>query len=179
MNAIKFFERAIGIVSGAMSYILALAAIGLLLWIYQREGFGGLLEAVTIQIKNVAIKYAWIVFMFIVIAGAIDHLAKKNPEDVKDLISGKRGEAPMIIVSTILPGPAGANQLREEWESGENRGNVIVCLTAMMALSITMFIFRARFLGGQLTLIWVGIAGVMLFQVWFVCKLKPWEWFKT
>ncbi len=159
------------VISDKVLWVLIAGAFGLLVWIYQREGISGLFEAFSKEIKASAIKFSAVCLVFILIVGSIDHLAKKNPEVVKDLISGKRGQLKMMLVSMVLPGPAGANQLREEWERGENYSNIIFCLTAMMAMGINIFIFRAAFLGPPLTLIWVGIGSLFLIEVWLFCKL--------
>jgi len=71
----------------------------------------------------------------------------------------------------VLPGAAGANQLHEEWDRGKNHANIIFCLSAMMAMGINVFIFRAPFLGPQLTLIWIGIGSLFIAMVWIFCKL--------
>ena len=159
-------------------WFLSIMALVLLIWVYQREGWSGLAENFCQDIWLSTKRFAMIVAIFIIITGSINHLSRKNPTVVKDLIAGKYGLVVMNIVAMSLPGPAGAEQLREAWGNGGNRCQVVICLTAMMAMGITMFIFRSKFLGGSLTLVWMGIACTLLIQVWAVCQLKPWTWLK-
>ena len=159
------------IVTNKVLWALMVGAFCLLFWIYQQEGMSGVSETFCNEIKSVAGKLFPICLMFALIAGPIDHLAKKNPEQVQNLISGKSGQLKMMLVSMVLPGPAGAKQLRAEWEKGKNYSNIIFCLTAMMAMGINIFIFRATFLGPKLTLIWVGLGSAFLLQVWIFCRL--------
>ena len=146
-------------------------ALCLLFWIYQREGITGISEAFGNEIKESTIKLLSICTVFVLIAGSIDHLAKKNPAQVQSLISGQKGIIPMLLISMVLPGPAGANQLHNEWMRGKNHANIILCLTAMMGMGINIFIFRALFLGPQLTFIWIVASSFLMFQVWLFCKI--------
>ncbi|MFI5205848.1 MAG: hypothetical protein ACHQVK_02815, partial [Candidatus Paceibacterales bacterium] len=159
------------IVSDKVLWFFVVVAVGFLWWIYSREGFSGLRNAFCDEIRIAAVKFTVICIVFILVVGSVDHLAKKNPETVKELISGKRGWLPMIAASVFIPGVGVSDQLREEWEEGSHRSNVIVCLAAMMLLSVTTFMFRASFLGSQLTLIWIVIGLVILILIWLITRL--------
>ncbi len=146
--------------------------------IFKQEGWEkGVCQAFYKDLVVTAIRFAPVCAMIIVIMAAITHLDKAeiNAGVSEKIIAGKYGEFTAVIVSAMMPGGAGGGQLKTAWESGENRANVLVCLHAMMALSLNGFMFRSAALEWKLSLIWAGMASAMLVQVYLIGKiLKPW-----
>ncbi len=150
---------------------MAAGAIALLVWIYQREGAKGFWETMSGDSVIATIKLGPICIALFVIVGSINHLAKKNPATVFELIEGKYGTARMMAVSAALPGPAGAEHLRKAWEKGQNKANVILAMYAAMAMSMNLFIFRGSQLGWQLTSIYISLQVFFIAIVWMAGKL--------
>ncbi len=124
----------------------------------------------------VAIRFTLVCVVVIVIMAGISHLDKHNPGVSKKIIDGEclGGKITAVVVSALMPGGAGGDQVKEAWESGD-RVNALVCLTSMMALALNGFIFRSQTLGWKLSLIWAGMAIVGLVEVYLLAKLlKPW-----
>jgi hypothetical protein len=174
MAFIKFFEKTINFMSSSALYLLIAGAIFLLITIYRSYGIEGLSEAIRKDMRISAQNFIPIVVIFIVIMGSISFHARKNPGRVHNIISGKEGQIKMLFYSMIMPGPAGAPELCKAWKNGEKPGQVILCLTAMMGLGITMFIFRGKFLGGELTLIWFCLASALVGEVWVIGLIADW-----
>lgn len=170
----KVFEKSLQWLSEGSWFILVGAALFLLIVIYRSYGWEGVSEALKKDVLKSATRFVPIVVAFILIMGSVSFLARKNPERVHDIVSGKEGQIKMMLISMAMPGPAGAKELRTSWEKGEKPSQIILCLTAMMAMGITMFIFRAGFLGPQLTLIWLGIGSFLIAEVWLAGKLVNW-----
>ena len=150
---------------------MGVAALGLLVWVYQEEGIAGVWTTLRVDVLKLSAKFVWVCLIFFVIAGTINHQAKKHQKEFGDTLAGKNGMIRMIILATVMPGPAGGQQLQEEWKNPTtDKTKVLVCLCAMMSLGITIFIFRGKVLGPQLTMIWIGMAWVFLIEVWAVTK---------
>lgn len=171
MTIIKLVEKVIAYFSEIAIFLLGIAALALLVVIFREEGLLGVWETIRVDVTGIAIKFVLILIIFFVITGSINHLYAKHPKTFEDIIAGKHGVVTMLGLSSAMTGPAGAQQLHDEWnKQGVNKTNVLLCLTSMMALGVNIFIFRAKVLGGPLTLIWVGMGLIFLAQVWVVCK---------
>lgn len=178
MVFIKFFEKAISYFSEIALILFGIAAIFLLLAIFRDEGFAGVWSTLKVDVYQILVKFIVILAIFFVITGSLNHLQKRHPEDFRKILAGEKGKLPMILLAMVMPGPAGAGQLKQAWEMPDcNKTNVMLALTAMMALGINIYIYRARLLGGPLVLIWTIMAITLLAQVWLVCRFKPWTWF--
>jgi len=176
MSLINLIGRGIIIFSNLAIPALGVAAAGLLFWIYKEEGLVGVVNTLRGDVLKMAAKFVVVCLIFFVIAGAISHQARRHPKQFGDTLAGKNGMVRMIILATVMPGPAGGQQLQEEWKDpSTDKTKVLVCLCAMMSLGITIFIFRGKVLGPQLTLIWIGMAWVFLIEVWAV--MRVWKFF--
>ncbi|NDE68264.1 hypothetical protein EB052_01515 [bacterium] len=174
---VKFAEKAISYFAGIALVILCLTAFALFVIIFREEGVMGVTSTLKNEVLRGTLSFVPILALFFGIMGAVSHLQKRHPDEFKDIMEGKRGTTLMVILAAAMPGPAGGEQLQSAWNSKINRTNTILCLTSMMALGMNTILFRAKVLGGPLTLIWIGIAFSIFLQVWLVCKLKPWTWF--
>jgi len=82
-----------------------------------------------------------------------------------------------VSLSLAMPSMAGAQQLKNAQEDpGTDKTKVALCLVGMMGLNITMFFFRGRLIGPELTLAWVGIGIGLLLEVWAAGKVWSY-WF--
>jgi hypothetical protein len=172
MNILKFAGSLIGLFSKLVIFVLAGVAIYLLITIFVKEGLSGVRDTIKIDVAGMVIKFIPIMVVFFVMAGSINHLATKNPQEVKDILAGKKGKIMMMALAASMPGPAGGLQLQHSWNAGGNKVNVLLSLVAMMALGITTLLFRAKVLGPQLTVIWLFMGLILLGQVWLVCKIS-------
>ena len=177
MFVIKIFEKIVTYFSSIAIFLLGIAAVYLLYVIFREEGLIGVWNTIKIDILGVFIKFTWTLIVFFTITGALDHLQKKHTQEFKDIVSGRKGTVKMVSLAASLPGPAGGKQLHDEWdEKGSDRTKLLLCLVGMMALNVNVLLFRSKVLGGQLTLIWMGMAMALFLQVWLVCRFKPWLW---
>jgi len=159
--------------------ILALGAIFLLLQIYGEEGVIGIWKTFRVDVIDATKKFIPILIIFFTITGALDHLQKRHEKEFNDIITGKSGTVKMVALAASLPGPAGGQQLQDAWNKKDsNKTKLLLCLVGMMAFNINMVLFRSKVLGGELTLIWLAMSCALIFQVWLICKLKPWLWFQ-
>ena len=172
---VKFFVEHF---SSAMIVLFGLASAGLLVLIFCDEGWRGVWKTIAVDTFAVAKAFFLLLAIFFSITGSLNHLEERRPEKFKAILSGKWGQVPMMGLAALMPGMAGTKQIGKAYKDKSiEKINVLLCLTASMALGIHVFIYRAKFLGGELTLIWVGMSFWLLAQVWFVCKFKPWRWF--
>lgn len=168
----ELLGRLVGIASKAGIIVLFLAAIGLLLLIFREEGLAGVWSTIKVDTAKVLGKFVFVMIVFFVITGAINHLQKRHPNEFQKAINGDYGMVFMLWAAALTPGPSGGQQLQDAWNTpGVKKANVLLCLTAMMAASITMFLFRAKFIGPTLTLIWTGIAVGLLLEVWAIGRV--------
>lgn len=175
---VKLIGKCIVILSSSGMWLLSLAAVCLLFLIFKEEGLAGVWSTITVDVAGTLSKFMLMLIVFFTITGSINHLQKQHPEGFREVVSGKYGTVPMVLLSMVMPGPAGGKQLQDAWNTpGADKAVLILCLTAMMGGSITMFMFRSKFIGPTLTLVWVGIVSCVLFQVWFIGKIRPWIWF--
>ena len=175
---IKGVEKVIHLLSEGGIYLLLSAAVGLLALIFYEEGSAGVWATISVDVAEVLGKFVVMMAIFFTITGSINHLYKTHPGKFHEVISGKYGMVAMISLAAIMPGPAGGQQLQDAWNTpGTDRVNVLLCLAAMMGASITMFMFRSKFIGTTLTLIWFGIAVSFIAQIWAVGRMKSWVWF--
>lgn len=178
MLIVKLVEKVVSYFSGVAIFLLGAAAVFLLVVIFREEGLVGLWNTVKVDIAGVMVKFIFVLVVFFVITGALNHLQKQHREKFRAIISGKEGTTKMIVLAAAMPGPAGGQQLQDAWnDNGIDKTKVLLCLVGMMALGINTILFRAKVLGGPLTLIWMSMAFLLLAQVWFVCRFKPWTWF--
>lgn len=178
MFVVKFVEKAVAYFSEIAILLLGIAAVGLLVVIFREEGLLGVWRTIKVDVVGITVKFIPVIIVFFVITGAINHLQHRYPQQFKDIIAGKSGTVMMVGLAALMPGPAGGQQLQDAWNEQDNhRTQVLLCLVAMMALSVNTILFRAKVLGGPLTLIWMSIAMALFGQVWAISKLKPWTWF--
>jgi hypothetical protein len=173
---IKIIEKALLVVSQASMYILGAMAVGLLLMIFYEEGVSGVWSTITIDMAKMAPKFLIIFAVIIVITGSVNHLARKHPETVRDIIRGNYGIVTMLVLATTMPGAAGGQQVQDAWNTPNiNRTNVLLCLVATMGAAMMMFMFKAMFIGPTLTLIYASLISGLMIQVWVIGR--AWERF--
>jgi hypothetical protein len=178
-SALKLLEKVVLWFSEIAVGLLGAAAAYLLFVIYREEGFAGVIATIRGDIASLFIRYIPVLLVFFAITGALNHLQARHAEDFRKIISGKNGRLSMIILAASLPGPAGGKQIQDGWNDGSiDKTNVLLCLFVMMAMGVNTLLFRAKVLGGPLTLIWLAMASCFLVQVWLVCLAKPWTWVK-
>ncbi len=178
MLIVKMFEKGMIFFSEIMFLILGVAALSLLVVIGREEGVIGVWNTLRVDVLGMLVRFITVLVIFFTIAGSLNHLQRRHSERFKNIISGNEGTTKMLALAATLPGPAGGKQLKDAWEDPtSNKTKVMLCLVAMMALGVNSLVFRAKVLGGPLTMIWIFTAFMLLFQVWIVCKLKPWVWF--
>lgn len=178
MFAVKMIEKTIAYFSEIAIFLLGLGALFLLIVIFREEGIIGVWNTLKTDITGVTVKFIPVIIVFFTITGALNHLQKRHTEEFKAIISGKKGTVKMVALAAALPGPAGAQQLQDAWkDTDSNKTKLMLCLVGMMALNVNVLLFRSKVLGGQLTLIWLGIACALFVEVWLVCRYKPWSWF--
>ncbi|MBI3638128.1 hypothetical protein HY227_00070 [Candidatus Wolfebacteria bacterium] len=163
--------KVLDVLSAAVIPLMGFAAIYLLFIIFKEEGWGGVWTTLRVDTLRVLVKFLILIVVFFLITGAINHWCQRHPERISEIISGKDGKIKMIVLSMVLPGPAGGEQLQNEWNNGGNKTNVILCLIGMMALGFNVIVFRAKVLGTNLILIWIGIAIAIFIQVYLICKI--------
>ena len=148
MSAIKIVEKAITLFSEIAIPLLWVAAVALLVWIFHDEGLTGVWSTIKVDVVKVTIRFIPVIVVFFLITGAINHLAKAHPKEFGETLAGKNGTTKMVILATLMPGPAGGQQMQEAWKNpSTDKTKFLVCFVAMMALGINIFIFRARVLG--------------------------------
>jgi len=146
--------------------------VGLLFLIYREEGFSGVWATLSIDVMRMVKGFAVILAIFFILTGAVNHLTKSHPQEFREIVTGKYGTTAIIALSVVMPGMAGGKQLQEAWNMpGTDKATLIICLVAMMGGSLTMYIFRAAFIGPNLTIIWTGILICLLTQVWILGKI--------
>ncbi len=178
MLIVKMIKKVITYFSSIAILILGIASVALLIIIFKEEGIMGVWITMKSDMKVVTIKFIPVLIVFFTITGALNHLQSKHSDEFKGILAGKKGTVKMVLLAASLPGPAGGQQLQDVWnEKGSDKTNLLICLVGMMALNSTMVLFRSKVLGGPLTLIWLSLATIFLFEVWFVCRFKPWSWF--
>ena len=171
MSFIKIIEKMITVASNMAIPLLWVSAIALLTWIFKDEGLAGIWTTIKVDVVKVTLRFIPVIVVFFLITGSINHLAKSHQKEFGDTLAGKNGTVKMVVLATLMPGPAGGQQMQEAWKNPDtNKAKFLVCFVAMMALGVNIFIFRARVLGGSLTLLWFGMALIFLAQVWFVGK---------
>ncbi|HEX8947196.1 MAG TPA: hypothetical protein VF829_03225 [Candidatus Paceibacterota bacterium] len=167
----KLIERFIVVFSQAGIWILTLTAVGLLFLIFKNEGLAGVWATIKVDVAKVVVKFALMLVIFFVITGSMNHLVRNNPGEFRKWASGEHGTLSMVLVSIVMPGPAGGQQLRDAWKLPEtDKATLILCLVAMMGGSVTMFMFRSQFIGPLLTTMYGGIFCLELLLVWVLGK---------
>jgi len=173
MLIIKIVEKGIGYFSSIAMLMLMLGALCLLGMVFREEGIAGVWNTISKDVTGVTLKFIPVLVVFFVITGVINHLQQRHSKEFEDTLAGKKGTFKMAILAALMPGPAGGQQLQEAWnKSGPNKTKSLLCLTAMMALSINAILFRSKVLGGPLTMIWFLMGLALFFQVWIICKIK-------
>jgi hypothetical protein len=177
MPFVKFLTKAVSYCGGIGVVILWIMGAVLLAMIFRDEGLKGIISTFKVDILRVTIKYISILFIFFTIAGAVDHLQRRHDQEFKRLVGGEHGPVIMMMLGSVLPGPAGAKQMHDGWHGDGNKRYILLALTSMMALGMNTLIFRSKLLGGELTLIWMGMALAFLGQVYVaVTWIIPLSW---
>ncbi len=172
-------ERLVNYFSSIALALLFAGAVILLGVIYWEEGVTGVWHTLRNDVAGVLWNFKVVLAVFFVITGAINHLQERHPQKFQDIMAGKWGTAPVVLLAAAMPGPAGGEQLQKAWsDRATNRLYVLLGLVGMMGLGMNSLLFRARVLGGPLTLIWLMLASKTLIEVWLVMKFRPWTWFR-
>ena len=174
MNTLgRIIERFAVFFAEGLFYVIIAACIWLLTIITKEEGFKGLTETIGVDVFGMLKRMTPMILAFFFLAGSLGYWSKQHPDRFKNIMSGREGVVKMLALSSVLPGPAGCQQLKETWEDPAcDKASTIMCLVAMMGLSVNAMAFRAKLLGGELTLAWVCMCLFLLFEVWVFFRLR-------